>query len=110
MAKKEKVYVTNGHYSIVKLCAFWGVILAGVAGLINFIVVLLEKMHVDVSWWGSKISGACNVISQIALLVSAWIAAYDYVKNKSKAWKIVFLVFFILTLLGFVGINISAWF
>ncbi|MDE6075533.1 MAG: hypothetical protein K2G26_03765 [Clostridia bacterium] len=110
MAKRRTTTTTSSsNYSLVKVCAFWGVVLAGVAGLISFVFSILEKCGVIVTW-GSKVSGACSFIAQIALFISAWLAAWDYVKYKSKGWRVVFWVFFVLGILGLVGLGIASWF
>jgi hypothetical protein len=108
MAKRDReTSSSNGNYSLVKVCAFWGVVLAGIAGLITFILNLLEKCGVTISW-GSSVSGVCSLIAQIALYVSVWLAAYDFVRYKSKGWKIVYLVFLILGILGLFGIGLGS--
>lgn len=110
MAKKRTTTTTtSSNYSLVKVCAFWSILLAGIAGLISFILNLLGKcgVHID---WGNKIAGACNMISSIALFITAWLAAWDYVKYKSKTWKIIFWVLFVFALLGLLGIGIWTWF
>lgn len=111
MAKKStknRTVIYSGHYPLVKVCAFWGVVLAGVAGLISFILKLLEVCGVIITW-GSKVSGACSMIAQIALFISAWLAAYDYVRNKPKAWKTVYIVFLVLGILGLVGLGLNSF-
>ncbi len=105
---KKTTTVYAGHYSLVKVCAFWGVVLAGVAGLISFILKLLEACGVIITW-GSKVSGACSMVAQLALFISAWLAAYDYVRNKPKAWKTVYIVFLILGILGLVGLGLNTF-
>ncbi len=110
MAKKS---TNNGgssssNYSIVKLCAFFGLLLAGIAGVISFILNLLAKLQITIGW-GGKVSGMCSLISQIAVFIAVWLAAWDYVKNKGKTWKVLFLIFFILSILGIVGIGIGTF-
>ncbi len=111
MAKKKTktTSTSTSNYSLVKVCAFWGIVLAGIAGLISFILNVLGKCGVTIAW-GGKVAGACNLISTIALFISAWLAAWDYVKYKSQGWKVVFWVFFVLALLGVLGIGIWTWF
>ncbi len=111
MAKKKtnNSSTSTSNYSLVKVCAFWGVVLAGIAGLVSFILNLLGKCDVHIGW-GNKVAGACSLIAQIALFVSAWLAAWDYVKYKSQGWRIIFWVFFVLGLLGLVGLGLGTWF
>jgi hypothetical protein len=98
---------SNGNYSLVKICAFWGVVLSGIAGLITFTLNLLEKcgVHID---WGSRLSGVCSMIAQIALYISVWLAAYDFVRFKGKTWRIIYFVFLILGILGLVGLGLGS--
>ncbi len=110
MAKKtttNKKVVYYGHYPLVKICAFWGVILAGVAGLLSFILNLLLLLEITIGW-ANKVCNACNMIAQIALFISAWLAAYDYVSDKRKSWKIVYIVFLVLGILGLVGLGLNS--
>lgn len=108
MAKRNNTSSSSsGNYSLVKTCAFWGVVLSGIAGLITFILNLLEKCGVTISW-GSRLSGICSLIAQIALFISVWLAAYDYVRNKGKGWRTVYWIFLILGILGLVGLGLGS--
>ncbi|MDE7379625.1 MAG: hypothetical protein K2N14_01110 [Clostridia bacterium] len=109
MAKKSKNTNSTSNYSLVKVCAFWGLILAGIAGLISFMLYLLGVCKITIAW-GGKVAGACSLIAQIALYISAWLAAWDFAKNKNQTYRILFWVFFILSLLGLVGLGIGTWF
>ena len=110
MAKKTRTTTTSStsNYSLVKTCAFWGLILAGIAGLISFMLHLLGICGVTISW-GGKVAGACSLVAQIAIYISVWLAAWDYAKNKSQAFRILFWIFFVLSLLGLVGLGIGSW-
>lgn len=111
MAKKSTKTTTTSstsNYTLVKTCAFWGLLLAGIAGVISFILKLLAKLEITIGW-GSRISGICSLVSQVAAFIGIWLAAWDYVKNKGKTWKILFLVFFILSLLSLVGLGLGAF-
>lgn len=106
--KKTTTSSSSSNYSLVKVCAFWGIVLAGVAGVITFILRLLQLIEVSIGW-GSRVANACSFIAQIALFISAWLAAWDFVKGKGRNWKIVYWVFFILGILGLVGFGINTW-
>lgn len=109
MAKKtNKTTTTSSNYSLVKTCAFWGLVLAGIASLLVFIFAMLAKFGAHFDWAG-KVTGACSLIAQIALYVSAWLAAWDYAKYKNKTFKALFWVFFVLSLLGLVGLGVNSW-
>jgi len=107
MAKKTTrrttTTTTSSHYPTVKLCAIVGLIIAGVAGLLSFIFWLLGVcgVHID---WANKLISICNLVSRIALFVTVWLAAWDYVKFKNKTWKIIYVVFLVLSVLSFFGL------
>ncbi len=109
MAKRNKTKASsNGNYASVKLFAFWGLALSGVAGLISFIFSLLAKLQIYVGWSG-RVAGICSLVAQVALLLGVGIAAWDYVRNRARAWKIIYMVALILAILGVVGLGIYAW-
>ena len=105
MAKRKTTTSTTSNYSIVKVCAFAGLVLAGVAGLVSFILWLLDKVGVYITW-GNRVCGICSLLSQIALFVTVWLAAWDYVKYKKKAWRIIYIIFLVLGILGLFGLRL----
>ena len=104
MAKRKTTTSTTSNYSIVKVCAFVGLVLAGVAGLVSFILWLLDKVGVYITW-GNRVCSICSLISQIALFITVWLAAWDYVKYKKKAWRIIYIIFLVLGILGLFGLR-----
>lgn len=114
MAKKSNGSTAHGtsvasNYRWVRVCAFCGIVLSGVAGVITFILNLLAKCGVTISWGGS-VSGVCSLIAQIALYISVWLAAWDFVRGKGRGWKIVYWVFFVLSILGLFGLGLGTLF
>lgn len=113
MAKKKTkttTTTTSSNYSLVKACAFWALILAGISQLISFILQLCykifsEKVNSGLGWLG-KLSSVCSLISQIALFFTVFLAAWDYVRGKSQGWRTVYWVFLVISILGFVGFQI----
>ena len=116
MAKKRTKTTTTStaNYSFVKVCAFWSLILAGVAELISFILQLCHILFSDkvnsTLTWLSSVSGICSIVAKVALFATVWLAAWDFVKGKGKNWRIVYWVFFALSLLAFVGFSITSFF
>lgn len=106
--KKTTTTTTTSNYSLVKTCAFWGLILAGIASVLTLIFALLAKLGAHFDWAG-RVTGICSLVAQIALYISAWLAAWDYAKHRSKTFRILFWVFFVLSLLGLVGFGINSW-
>lgn len=103
MAKRSTTS-TESHYSTVKVLAFIGLVLSAIAGLIAFILWLLAKIDVKIGW-GERVKGICSLISMISLFVTVWLAAWDYVKFKSKTWRILYFIFLVLGILGLFGIG-----
>lgn len=110
MAKKQKNTTTTSNYSLVKTCAFWALVLSGIAQFISFILQMCYKIFSDKVnqslGWLAKLSSVCSLISQIALFITVFLAAWDYVKGKGKNWRTVYWVFLIVAILGFVGFQI----
>ena len=109
MAKKTTT-TTTSNYPVVKLTAFWGIIISGVASLVALTFQLLCRFNWD---WLSKaaaplgtIAGIMQIIASIALFISAFLAGWSHSRGKSKVWKILFWIFSILALLGILGVNI----
>lgn len=106
MAKKKttKTTTSSSNYSIVKVCAFIGLALAGVAGIISFIIWLLGLIGVTITWANTARS-ICNIVSQVALFITVWLAAWDYVKYRNKTWRIIYVIFLVLSILGLCGLS-----
>lgn len=110
MAKRTSRTVTN--YSIVQFTAFWGIIISGIVSLVTFIIRALVKWNV-IKGAGSAVNTALSVmtlIANLALFVSAFLAAYGYSFTKSKTWRILFWVFAVLAFLSILGFNILGMF
>lgn len=107
MAKRTKktttTTTTTSNYSLVKFCAFVGLIVAAIAGIVSFILWLLLKIDVTIGW-GNKIVSICNLVSRIALFITVWLAAWDYVKHKGKSWRMLYLILLVLSILSFFGL------
>lgn len=108
MAKRTRKTTSEGksNYGLVKVLSFCALALAALAGLISFILNLLLKIEVSIGW-GSRLASICSLVSQIALLIAVGVAAWDYVKTKRKAFKIIYLVAIILCILGLIGVGIG---
>lgn len=112
MAKKKTkttTTTTTSNYYWVKATAFWGIIIAGIAGIITFLLKLLDLLGVSISW-GNKIAGIFSLVSQIAIFISVFLAAYAHSRGKNKTWRIVFWVFVVLAVLGLFGFSLMSIF
>lgn len=111
MAKKKTkttTTTTSSNYYWVKVTAFWGLIIAGIVGIVNFIISLLVKLEI-ISGAGSTLGrmiGVMGLISQLAFFISAFLAGYAHSRGKSQGWRITFWIFAVLALLGILGVNI----
>ena len=107
MAKRTTT-TTTSNYPIVKLTAFWGIIISGIASLVTFIIRCLVKWEL-ISGAGSAVNtviGVMNLIANLALFISVFLAAYAHSKSVSKVWRTLFWVFAIIALLSILGFNI----
>ena len=110
MAKRRTRTVTN--YSIVQFTAFWGIIISGIASLITFIIKALIAWNI-IKGAGSAVNtvvSILNLIANLALFVSVFLAAYGYSFSRTKTWRILFWVFAILAFLSILGFNILGMF
>ncbi len=103
MAKKSNETTTN--YSIIKVTAFWGIIISGFVSLITFVLRIVARCGISLGGAGRLIS-IFNLIANLALFVSVFLAAYAHSKGKSKTFRILFWIFSIMALLSILGINI----
>ncbi len=110
MSKKSNEPTTN--YGIVKVTAFWGIIISGIAGIITFIIQCLIRWNVIGSAGAvmGRVIGVMNLIANIALFVSVFLAAYAHSKSKTKVFRALFWVFSVLAFLGILGINLLSIF
>lgn len=110
MAKKSKTTTTttSSNYSIVKATAFWGIIISGFAGIITLIIRILIafKLIENAGSTVNSIVGIMNLIANLALFISVFLAAYAHSRGKNKTWRTLFWVFAILAFLSLLGFNI----
>lgn len=111
MAKKKtnNTTTTTSNYHWVKVTAFWGIIIAGFAGIITFLLKLLSLCGVTISW-GNKVANIFSLISQIAIFISVFLAAYAHSRSMNKTWRIIFWVFVVLAVLGLFGFTLMSIF
>ena len=103
MAKKSNETTTN--YGIIKVTAFWGIIISGFVSFVTFILRIIEACGVSLGAAG-RVVGVFNLIANLALFVSVFLAAYAHSKSKSKKFRILFWIFSIMALLSILGFNI----
>ena len=84
MAKKQRTE-TQARNSFVKACAFIGILISAVLYVVSGIL----------SWVGGSLGAIAswmNLIASLALVVGVAFPAWDYVKYRTQAWKIVYWV------------------
>ena len=102
MSKKTTTH-SSERRNFTKFCAFWGIVIA---------VALLIVTAIFNAVGGSlgMIGSIFDLIAKIALIIAVAFPAYDYVRGKSKAWKIVYwialVLYIVCIVLGFVFIII----
>ena len=116
MAKKKTKKTTNttytGNFGLIKLTAFWGIIISGIAGIITIIVRCLAKWAFTgraAAALGS-VAGVMTLIANLALFISVFLAGYAYSRGRNKNWRTLFWVFAILAFLGILGFNVLIMF
>lgn len=109
MAKKtSKSSNVTTNYGVIKVTAFWGIIISGIAGIITFVFKCLVRWNV-VGGAGTALAtlvGVLNLIANLSLFVCVFLAAYAHSKGQKKLFRILFWVFAVLTLLSILGFNI----
>lgn len=109
MAKRTTTTTTTSNYHIVKFTAFWGIIIAGIAGLVTFMLKLLMVCGIEIKWGNSAVN-ALNLVGQIAIMISVILAGYAYSRSMKKGWRIAFWVFVVLAILGLLGFSLMSIF
>ena len=118
MAKKKTTRTTTttttttSNYHIVKLTAFWGIIIAGIVSLVTLVIKLLIVTKI-ITGAGSTVNTIVNVfklISDLALFVSVFLAGLAHSRSQTKTWRTLFIVFAVLAFLGILGLNIMSMF
>ena len=112
MAKRttNTTTTTSSNYPLVKFTAFWGIIISGVAGIVSMTLRILLAPGWE---WLEKASAPLgtasqilNIIANLALFISAFLAGWSHSRGKRKVWKILFWVFSALAFLSILGFNI----
>ena len=100
------------NYGIVKMTAFWGMIISGIVSIITLIIKLLvvTGLFQGAGATLNKVVSVFNLIANIALFISVFLAGYAHSRGKSKVWRTLFLVFSIIAFLGILGLNIMNMF
>lgn len=101
MAKKSTTRRTERH-DLVTVCAFWGMAIAALMFIISGIITLLAKFGVTINSPLSGVRSIATLIGQIALVIAIALPAYNFVRGKSKGWKIFFWIMFLVYVLGVV--------
>ena len=94
-------------YSVtwVEICAFWGMVVAAFSHFFGGLFNALVKWIFNNSKAGNvltSIANICQLLGSVALLVAIALPAFQFVKYKSKGWKIFYGVSLVLFILGVV--------
>ena len=88
-----------------EICAFWGMVVAGFTHFFGGLFHALVKWAFNDSKFGNvlnSIANICELLGNIALLIAIALPAYQFVKYKSKGWKIFYGISLALFILGVV--------
>ena len=108
-----------GTHTWTEICAFWAIVISGFAylfgGIFRFIVSVIKDLN------GTKTAAVQNniyniitLLGNVALIVEVAIHAWQFVKYRSKGWKVVFWIALVGFALGAVlgllgGLGIFSW-
>ena len=86
-----------------EICAFWGMVVAAFTHFFGGLFKALVRWAFSDSKVGStllRIADICSLLGNIALLIAIAVPAYQFVKYKSKGWRVFYWVSLILFILG----------
>lgn len=105
MARKSTHSVRERH-SLTEICAFWSMTIAGCAflfgGIIRFIVSLIKNISDKTSHTLGQVYHIFTFLGQVALIIAIAIPAYQFVKYKSKSWKVFYWIMLVVFAFGVV--------
>lgn len=105
----------NTEHDVTKLCAFWGMVISGFAyllsGIINFVISLMKNLSAATATLLSRLVSLFSFFGNLAIIIAIAIPAWQFVRYRKKAWKVVYWIAFVgfalgcvLGLLGGLGI------
>jgi phosphoglycerol transferase MdoB-like AlkP superfamily enzyme len=105
MSKRTSSGGTN-YSNVVRLAAFWALVLAAITELLSFI---FRMVGLTIS--GFDLIGILSLIGNILLILALGLAAWDFTKGKHKAWRVI-LILAIVVLIVFRVLNFGhgTWF
>lgn len=87
-----------------EICAFWGMVIAAVAyifsGLFRFLINWIDGISHSVASVLNTISSVTQLLGSIALLIAIAIPAWQFVKYKSKGWRVCYWIALVIYVLG----------
>ena len=89
MAKQQRTE-TAARHDLVRLCAFVALVISALFFLVGGIITK----------WLPLIGSILNLIASLALLVAIAFPAWEYVRNKKQAWRIVYWVALVVYIAG----------
>ena len=88
-----------------EICAFWGMVVAAFTHFFGGMFHALVRLFFSDSKAASlltNIANICQLLGNVALLIAIALPAYQFVKYKTKGWRIFYWVSLILFILGVV--------
>ena len=95
MARKSTTSVRERH-SFTEICAFWSMTIAGCAflfgGIIRLLTSIIKNLSEKTAATLTQVYNIFSFIGQIALIIAIALPAYQFVKYKSKSWKVFYWI------------------
>ncbi len=90
----------NGKF--MSMLAYIVLVIIAVVWAILFTVAVLEALKVEISVNLGWLQFVSNILTTLLVIWAAW----QYTKDKKKAWKIIFAIGAVLAVLGVFGVNL----
>lgn len=91
-------------YTWTEVCAFWGMVIAGFAHFFGgfFRALIKWAFSGNIVNFFNKLVYALTFLGNIALLIAIALPAYQFVKYRTKGWRVFYWIAFVLFLVGVV--------
>ncbi len=94
-----------------EVCAFWGMVVAGFSHFFGGLFKGLVRWAFSDGEVGrilTRIADVCTLLGNIALLVAIAVPAWQFVKYKTKGWRVFYWISLVLFIIGVVfGVAIT---
>ena len=92
-------------FTLTEICAFWGMVVAAITHFLGGLFHALVRLF-DIGGILSSVANICQILGNVALIVAIALPAYQYVKYRTKGWRIFYVIALVMFILG-VGLGIA---